>query len=112
MNKGFMFSTDAVIGLASVIILTLILTFPHSIEEGSEENILFIKQELPNLASVGFYQGLEADAIGLKSSNIDFNNFDYAECFILYDYDKDFQEVYGQGKLTEKKYCMGKRSLR
>lgn len=107
-----MFSTDAMIGLAAVMICTLILTFPYSIEEGSEANISFIKQELPNKAMVGYYQGLDAEAIGLHASNADFNNFDYADCFILYDYNKDYQTVYGRGGLTEMKYCMGKRSLR
>ena len=107
-----MFSTDAMIGLATVMICTLILTFPYSIEEGSEANIAFIKQELPSQAMTGFYQGKTAEQIGLKSSNVDFNNFDYADCFILYDYNFSHQGLNGQGKLDEKKYCMGKRSLR
>ncbi len=112
MTKGFMFSTDALIGLTTVIIITLIMTFPYSIEEGSEANISFIKQELPNQAITGFYQGKTAEDIGLQSGNSDFNNFDYAECFILYDYNMDYQLIYGKGELIEKKYCMGKRSLR
>ena len=117
MNKGFMFSTDALIGLATVIIASLILTFPYSIEEGSEANISFIKQEVSGQAEVAYYYGRQtAKDIGLKSDNSDFNNFDYAECFILYDYDFKENESIGvyvkQGQLTEMKYCMGKRSLR
>ena len=112
MTKGFIFSTDALIGLATVMICTLVLTFPYSIEEGSEANISFIKQELPNQAMTGFYLGKDAEDSGLKSTNVDFNNFDYAECFSLYDYNKDYQTVFGRGGVIEKKYCMGKRSLR
>jgi hypothetical protein len=112
MNKGFMFTTDAMIGLATVIIATLILTLPYSIEEGSEANISFIKRELPNQAVIAYYQGKTATEIGLSQNNADFNNFDYAECIVLYDYNHDFQAVYGQGNLIERKYCMGKRGLR
>ncbi len=112
MTKGFIFSTDAVLALATVIIVSLILTFPYSIEEGNETNISFIKQELPNQAMIAYYQGKNAETIGLRSDNTDFNSFDYAECFVLYDYNYSFQGIYGQGKLTEKKYCMGKRVLR
>jgi len=112
MNKGFMFSTDAMIALATVMICTLIMTFPYSIEEGSEANISFIKQELPSKAMVAFYQGQGALDIDLKPDNSDFNNFDYAECFILYDYNYTNLGIYGPGKISEKKYCMGKRSLR
>jgi len=112
MTKGFIFSTDAVIGIATVIIVSLILTLPYSIEEGSEANISFIKQELPNKAMVAFYSNNTAEEIGLSSDNSDFNNFDYAECFVLYDYNYDSQTVYGQGTLNEKKFCMGKRALR
>ncbi len=112
MNKGFIFSTDAMIALATVMIASLILTFPYSIEEGSEANLSFLKQELSGQAIVAYYQGKTAEEIGLRSSNSDFNNFDYAECFTLYDYNYEYSEIYGKGKLEEKKYCMGKRSLR
>ena len=111
MTKGFVFSTDAIIGLAAVMICTVILTFPYSTEEGSETNIAFIKQELPSKAITGFYQGKNALEIGLKPDNSDFNNFDYADCFVLYDYNYSLG-VYGKGNIIEKKYCMGKRSLR
>ncbi len=112
MSKGFLFTTDALIAVATVIVATLLLTFPYSIEEGNEANIYFIKQELPNKAVTAFYQNLDAEDVGLKETNIDFNSFDYAECFVLYDYNVYFQGVSYPGILLEKKFCMGKRALR
>ncbi|MFH1895566.1 MAG: hypothetical protein ABIJ74_03255 [archaeon] len=112
MGKGFIFSTDAVIGVATVIILALILSFPYSIEEGNEANLLFIKQELQNQAITAYYTGNTASQVGLSPNNSDFNNLDYAQCFVLYDYNYSFRGIYGQGKPSEQKYCMGKRALR
>jgi len=112
MNKGFLFTTDALIAVATVMIAALVLTFPYSIEEGNEANIYFIKQELPNKAVTAFYSNQTAGDVGLKATNIDFNIFDYAECFVLYDYNVAYQETTGQGNLEEKKFCMGKSVLR
>jgi len=108
-----MFTTDAMVGLAAVIVITVLLTYPYSIEEGSEANISFIKQEVSSKAMTAYYQGQTADDItGLEPDNSDFNKFDFAECFILYKYDFDSATIYDQDPIIEQKYCMGKMALR
>lgn len=90
MKKGFMFSIDAIISVASLMLLVAAWAFITQVEENQNviESLDRISQDT---AITGFYTG--------AGSSGDLSGADFGVCNSYYVYNK------GTGNLDEEKFC-------
>jgi len=96
MNKGIVFSTDAVVAL--IVVMSLAAWLPHQLSAAEEQGNAFdnLQQQSLDRAIMGFYKGLAGEEPDFKSS-------DFIKCTKVYSIGPN--NNLGTRDLQSKQFC-------